>query len=63
MDKDAVVIATGFDQEHAHLGILAQAVGQHAARGTGTHNDVVKFGQSHVFSFLAQQLAATQGRP
>jgi hypothetical protein len=40
-DPEAVILATGFEQQHLLGGILAQPVGQHAARRTRPDNDVV----------------------
>ena len=61
MDKDAVVIATSLDQKHAHLSVLAQAVGKHATGRTGAHDDVIKFRQGHVFCSLGRQARTAFG--
>ena len=42
VDEDAFVAGAGFEQQHRHLGVLGQAVGQHTAGRTGAHDDVVK---------------------
>ena len=43
VDEDAVVEGARFQQQYAHLGVLGQPVGQHAAGGTGAHDDVVEW--------------------
>ncbi len=44
VDEGMPVAGAGFQQQHPVGRILAQAVGQHAAGGAGTHDDVVVHG-------------------
>ncbi len=42
MDPVIIVLAAGFEQKHADIGIFGQTVRQHAARRSRAHNDVVE---------------------
>ena len=53
VDEQVVVHRARFQHEHAHVGVLAQAVGQHAAGRAGTHDDVVVCWIAHVSSALS----------
>src|SRR5690606_29783423 len=44
VDEGMPVARAGLEQQHAHAGVFAQPVGEHAAGGTGTDDDVVVAG-------------------
>src|SRR3546814_57108 len=42
MNPDPVVLAAGFEQQHQHVGICRQAIGEYAAGAAATDDDVVE---------------------
>jgi hypothetical protein len=52
-DPDMVVLAAGLDHRDGVLARLREAIGQHAARGTGADDDVVE-----LFHFLFSLLSS-----
>ena len=42
MNKEIFVLTASLYQQHLHIGIAGQAIGQHASRATGTNNNVVR---------------------
>ena len=53
VDEQVVVHRARFQHEHAHVGVLAQAVGQHAAGRARAHDDEVVCWIAHVSSELS----------
>src|SRR5258708_17477776 len=64
MDPEVVVLAAGLEQQHAHLRIGAQAVGEQAAGRAGADDEIVEWSRrlGHRFPALYMDESGQSGR-